>query len=104
MECQDRFSLSHHQSTREGVRIEAFAHNTLGGEAVFVASLSNSVLLIVRIGGRGGEDNDGSDSLRSWVLEWPVQGKARILIGVRRSHYLLYSISIHDKMDIWLDI
>lgn len=55
------------------MRIEVFAHGVLGREFVSVASLSNSVLLITRMGGPNGKDND--TSLRSWLLEWPVQGK-----------------------------
>lgn len=45
-----------------------FAHGASGKEAVLVAFLSNSVLLVLRIGAEG---------LRSWLLEWPVAGKVR---------------------------
>ncbi|CAB1114480.1 unnamed protein product [Ectocarpus sp. CCAP 1310/34] len=72
---QNRFSAS---SFREGggeqeaaaknVGIEVFAHGALGTDALLVASLSNSALLILRI---------GSDCIRSWLLDWPVAGKIR---------------------------
>lgn len=51
-----------------------FAHGALGKEAVLVASLSNSVLLVIRISGRDGGRAE-SGGLRSWLLDWPVAGK-----------------------------
>lgn len=81
---QDRASTSSsHQGGEEDptVRIEVFAHGAIGKEAVLVASLSNSVILVMRIGGgRGGGGGGGGDGndLRSWLLDWPVSGKVRI--------------------------
>lgn len=69
---QDRVSGFRHQASEENVRIEVFAHAALGEEAVFVASLSNSVLLVMRTGSEREEDDS---SLHSWLLDWPVQGK-----------------------------
>eukprot|EP00752_Nemacystus_decipiens_P012338 g10938.t1 len=72
--AQDRFSTSP-SSSRGGehgagknVGIEVFAHGASGEEAVLVAFLSNSVLLVLRVAAEG---------LRSWLLEWPVAGKIR---------------------------
>lgn len=71
---QERFSTSSSgnrggdQGTGKNVRIEVFAHGASGEEAVLVASLSNSVLLVLRMGDAG---------LRSWLMEWPVAGKVR---------------------------
>lgn len=71
---QDRFSASSSGSrggdhgAGKNVVIEVFAHEAAGKEAVLVAFLSNSVLLVLRIGAEG---------LRSWLLEWPVAGKVR---------------------------
>lgn len=50
-----------------------FAHGNLGQAAVFVASLSNSSLLVIRIGSV--EQAEAVVGLRSWLLEWPVAGK-----------------------------
>lgn len=76
-------SGSYHQAGGEdSVRIEVFGHAANGNkEAVFVAYLSNSVLLVVRTGsGRADGNSDGNGgckSLRSWLLDWPVQGKVQ---------------------------
>lgn len=72
-------SGSYHQAAGEdNVRIEVFGHAAVGNkEAVFVAYLSNSVLLVVRTGGGGADGKGGGNSLRSWLLDWPVQGKVR---------------------------
>lgn len=77
---QDRASpSSSHQGGEEDatVRIEVFAHGAIGKEAVLVASLSNSVLLVMRIGGRGEGVRGEGNGLRSWLLDWPVSGKVR---------------------------
>lgn len=71
---QDRFSTSPSGSrgsehgAGKSVGIEVFSHAASGEEAVLVAFLSNSVLLVLRMGAEG---------LRSWLLEWPVAGKVR---------------------------
>lgn len=75
---QDRVSGPSRHSllgeAEQSVRIEVFAHGALGKEVVLVASLSNSVLLVIRIsGGDGGRAESGG--LRSWLLDWPVAGK-----------------------------
>ncbi|CAM9951826.1 unnamed protein product, partial [Ectocarpus sp. 13 AM-2016] len=56
------------EAAAKNVGIEVFAHGALGTDALLVASLSNSALLILRI---------GSDGIRSWLLDWPVAGKIR---------------------------
>lgn len=94
---QDRASpSSSHQVGEEDptVRIEVFAHGAIGKEAVLVASLSNSVLLVMRIGGGegGGLEGDGN-GLRSWLLDWPVSGKVRIdgsQYGVARAVFVSF--------------
>ncbi|CAM9365604.1 unnamed protein product [Scytosiphon promiscuus] len=53
---------------RCGCSAGVFAHGALGKDAVLVASLSNSTLLIIRI---------GPDGIRSWLLDWPLAGKIR---------------------------
>ncbi|CAM9620854.1 unnamed protein product [Ectocarpus sp. 4 AP-2014] len=56
------------EAAAKNVGIEVFAHGALGTDALLVASLSNSALLILRI---------GSDGIRSKLLDWPVAGKIR---------------------------
>lgn len=75
---QDRFSSppsgsrGGEQGAGKNVGIEVFAHGASGKEVVLVAFLSNSVLLVLRMGPEG---------LRSWLLEWPVAGKVRKTMG-----------------------
>lgn len=56
-----------------------FAYGALGKEAVLVASLSNSVLLVMHVVGGEGQAEGGS-GLRSWLLEWPVAGKVGSMV------------------------
>lgn len=78
---QDRYPPHHlggggeQGAAGKNVGIEVFAHGAFGKEAVLAAFLSNSVLLVMRIGAEG---------LRSWLLDWPVAGKARIKSKIMR--------------------
>ena len=77
---QDRISTSSRDGDHDqSVSIEVYADGVLGQEAVLVASLSNSVLLVIRIGGEGQVGGAGG-GLRSWLLEWPVAGK--VWVGI----------------------
>lgn len=77
---RDSSRLYHQAATGEdSVTIEVFGHAAIGNkEAVFVAYLSNSVLLVIRLRGGGTDEEAGGNSLRSWLLDWPVQGKVRM--------------------------
>lgn len=77
---QDRLSLAPRPGVRaqqdhgKNVRIEVFAYGAVGQRAVLIASLSNSVLLVMRVGGGSEQDRSGY-GVRSWLLDWPVAGR-----------------------------
>ncbi|CAN0301182.1 unnamed protein product, partial [Discosporangium mesarthrocarpum] len=74
------------------VRIEAFACNSAGPTSVLLASLSNSILLMMRI-------DAGGKILRRWLLEWSVQGKIR---GLCISHDLQCVLCVTDQLAVYI--
>ncbi|CAM9624799.1 unnamed protein product [Choristocarpus tenellus] len=79
-------------TTTDEVRIEVCAHRSIEQASVLLASLSNSILLVMRRGSEG-------SAFRRCLLDWTVQGKIR---GLCISHDLQCALCITDGLAVYL--